>query len=470
MLSLAITHARVVTPEGVLDGAVGVDGETIAYVGGDAGLPPAQRIIDGHGHYLIPGFIDAHVHLGGGRTGALDEVLAHSFALHTRAALLGGVTTMGVFIATNPAQPVTPLANAYRSVGGSRSHIDFYLHTVITSALHLDDIGPLADRYGITSFKHFYNANKPRNETEHPGHPGVESDLLFQSMERIAALGPRGLAMVHCEDQDLIWLLEDRLKAQGRKDLAAWAEARPGWVEALRMKMAYAIARVVGVPLYCVHIAAAEGVEIMAQARRDGYPFWGETCPHYLSHTSDMESEVGCWGRVNTAIKGPGDRQRLWDGLRDGSITNMGTDYGGFPREIKEGGGGKHDNIWGARSGIAGGMRHWLPVMMTLGMDEGRLPIEEIVRVCSTNNAHVFGLSPRKGVLQEGADADLVLVDPDQATTVDPAFYGETAEWSIYYGWQLKGGARLTVLRGRIAMEDGEITASPGWGQYLPRR
>ena len=142
-------------------------------------------------------------------------------------------------------------------------------------------------------------------------HPGVEHDLLFRSLEIIKGLGAPAIAMVHCEDQDLIWVLEDRLKAAGRTDLRAWAEARPGWIEHLRMRIAYDVARAVGVPLYCVHIAAAEGVDLMAEARQAGYPYWGETCPHYLTHTADMEDEIGAWGRVNTSIKFERDRDRI---------------------------------------------------------------------------------------------------------------------------------------------------------------
>jgi dihydropyrimidinase/dihydroorotase len=273
--------------------------------------------------------------------------------------------------------------------------------------------------------------------------------------------------MVHCEDQDLIWVLEDRLKAAGRTDLRAWAEARPGWVEALRMRMAYELARVVGVPLYCVHIAAAEGVELMAEARRAGYPYWGETCPHYLTHTADLEAEIGCWGRVNTAIKFERDRDRLWEGIRDGSITNMGTDHSAFPRDLKEGGGGKHNNIWGARSGIAGGMEHWLPVMMTHGVHAGRITIEQMVQVCATNNARVFGLYPRKGVLRAGSDADIVVVDPEREVTISSSFYHGAPDWSIYDGWTVKGMARVTMVRGQVMLDEFEAVGKPGSGRYV---
>lgn len=467
-MDLVIRNGRVVTERGVIRGGLAVEGEKIAFVGPDSELPRARRIIDAQENFAIPGFIDAHVHLGGGRKGSIKDILAPTYPRETLGAIYGGVTTAGVFVSTHPREPIAPRIDAHREIGNQFSYVDFFTHAILTSELHLEEMPALAHEHGCWSFKHFFNANKPRGEGEElPTHPGVENDFLFRSLEIIRQLGGPAIGMVHCEDQDIIWVLEDRLKAAGRNDLRAWAEARPGWVEHLRMRIAYEIARSVGVPLYCVHIAAAEGVDLMAEARRAGYSYWGETCPHYLTHTAEMEDKIGAWGRVNTSIKFERDRERLWEGIVDGSITNMGTDHCSFTREVKEQGGGKHKNIWSARSGIAGGMEHWLPVMMTYGVHVGRIKIEDMVRVCSMNNAKVFGVYPRKGVLRPGSDADVVLVDPERVVTITPDFYHSSADWSIYYGWKVKGMARLTMLRGRVMLEEFEAVGKPGSGQYI---
>jgi dihydropyrimidinase/dihydroorotase len=354
-----------------------------------------------------------------------------------------------------------------RRLGSERSPVDFFAHAVITRPEQVDEIPGLARDLGCWSFKHFFNANKSRpGEDNLSVYPGVENETLFRSCQSIRDLGRPAIAMAHCEDQDIIWALQDQLRDAGRADLRAWAEARPGWVEALRMRIAWEICRAMGVPLYVVHVAAAEGVELLAEARRRGEPLWGETCPHYLTHTADMEDQIGCWGRVNTAIKFQRDQDRLWAGIRDGSISNMGTDHSTFPREVKEGGGGKHLNVWNARSGIIGGLEHWLPVMMTFGVAAGRISIQDMVRVCSTNNARVFGLYPRKGTLQPGADADVVLVDPDRAVSVSTDFYRSGADWTIYDGWTLRGLPAWTIAGGGVAMEDGEIVEGRR-GRYL---
>jgi dihydropyrimidinase/dihydroorotase len=467
MIDLAVRDARVVTEAGVFDGGIGIDAGQIVYVGRDAGLPTARQVVDGTGMFAIPGFIDNHVHLRGGREGSHDDVYAATFAQEGRGAVGGGVTTLGVFSWSAPGEGVAPNIESMRRVGPQRSPVDYFAHAVITRPEHVDEIPMLAHELGAWSFKHFFNANKSRpGEDPKTVYPGVENDTLYRSCLAIRGLGRPAIAMAHCEDQDIIWARQDQLRAAGRNDLRAWAEARPGWVEALRMQIAWEICQAMDVPLYVVHVAAAEGVELLAEARRGGQPLWGETCPHYLTHTADMENEIGCWGRVNTAIKFDADKERLWAGIRDGSISNMGTDHSTFPRTLKEGGGGKHQNIWNARSGIIGGVEHWLPVMMTFGVHAGRITIEEMVRVCSTNNARVFGLYPRKGTIRPGSDADIVLVDPDREVKVSTDFYRAGVDWTIYDGWSFRGLPTWTIAGGAVVMADGEIVDGRR-GRYL---
>jgi dihydropyrimidinase/dihydroorotase len=209
----------------------------------------------------------------------------------------------------------------------------------------------------------------------------------------------------------------------------------------------------------------------VAAARRDGWPIWAEATPHHLTHTGAMEAEIGCWGKVNPPLRAERDTERLWRGFRDGAITCLGSDHGtgGRTRAMKEKGGGKHDNIWAARSGNRGGMEHTLPVLMTFGVHRGRLTMEELVRIGSLNTAKVFGLYPRKGVLLPGADADIVIVDPELEADVDDRFYHCLCEVSVYAGYRFRGLARTTIVRGRVMMEDRETVGTPGWGRHLAR-
>ena len=152
-------------------------------------------------------------------------------------------------------------------------------------------------------------------------------------------------------------------------------------------------------------------------------------------------------------------------------MTCLGSDHGtgGRTRATKQGGGDKHGNIWTARSGNRGGLEHFLPVMLTFGVHAGRISIEDLARVGATNTAQVFGLEPRKGAVIPGADADIVLVDPEREVSVDDRFYHYRCEVSVYHGWTFKGMATTTIVRGRVMMEDGETVGKPGWGRYVPR-
>jgi dihydroorotase-like cyclic amidohydrolase len=299
----------------------------------------------------------------------------------------------------------------------------------------------------------------------------VDAGVLYRSLRFCADQGYPAVGIVHAEDIDLISVLEAEVRASGRSDLAAWAEARPPVAEAMRIQMAIAIARAAQATLYIAHLSTAEGADLVARARRNGWPVWSEVGPSWLTHTADMEQEIGCWGKVNPPLRSRRDVERLWRGMHDGAVTCLGTDHGtgGRTRETKEKGGGKHHNIWMARAGIRGGLEHLLPVMMTHGVHGGRIGIEDLVRVGATNPAKVFGLYPQKGALQPGADADIVIVDPERETTVDDDFYHCLCEVSIYRGWRFRGLARTTIVRGRVMMEDFETVGKPGWGRYVPR-
>lgn len=472
MVDLVIRNGLVVTPAGTLHGGVAVDGETIVAVGAETTLPPGRRLIDARGQYVIPGLIDAHVHMGSEEDTSTEDGLRDNMPVETDGALHGGVTTFAHFVGAAGARLVPRVRTTIRE-GNRWSHVDFFFHAFVMGEEHLQE---QAEVYGlgVTSFKHFFNAYKPRG-VEDPGFSWlggpVDAGTLYRSLRFCARQGYPAIGIVHAEDIDLIAVLEAEVRAAGRRDLAAWTEARPNVAEAMRIQMALEIARAAGAPLYIAHMSTGEGADLVAAARREGRAVWAEAGPSWLTHTADMEAEIGCWGKVNPPLRYPRDVERLWRGIHDGGVTCLGTDHGtgGRTRAMKEKGGGKHDNIWAARAGIRGGLEHLLPVMMTFGVQPGRISIEDLVRVGATNTARAFGLYPRKGALLPGADADLVIVDPDREATVDDRFYHCLCEVSIYAGRTFRGLARTTLVRGRVVMEDFETIGKPGWGRYVPR-
>jgi dihydropyrimidinase/dihydroorotase len=470
MVDLVVRNGLVVTPAGVIHGGVAVAGERIVAVGADTTLPAAHRTIDAADAYVIPGLIDAHVHMASEEDASIAAGLEANMPVETEGALHGGVTTFGHFVGQRN-EPLVPNVLTTIREGNRWSHVDFFMHAIVSAEEHFGEQAKV-HALGVTSFKHFFNAYKPR-----PGEGlawlGGPSDagMLFRSLRFCADREHPGVVIVHAEDIDLIALLEEDLQAAGRRDLGAWSEARPSAAEAIRAAMAIDLAKLAGAPLYVAHLSTSEAADLVAAARRDGWPVWAEVTPHHLTHTGAMEAEIGCWGKVNPPLRSEGDTERLWRGVHDGAITCLGSDHGtgGRTRATKEKGGGKHQNIWAARSGNRGGIEHMLPVLMTFGVHRGRLSIEDLVRIGSLNTAKVFGLYPRKGALLPGADADIVIVDPELEATVDERFYHGVCEVSVYAGWRFKGLARTTIVRGRVMMEDRVTVGGAGWGQYVPR-
>jgi dihydropyrimidinase/dihydroorotase len=470
VVDLAIRRGVVVTPRGRFRGGLAIEGERIVAVGADGGLPPAHRTIDAGECFVLPGLIDAHVHMASEEDPSIAEGLRANMPRETEGALYGGVTTFGHFVGMRN-EPLLPNVGATIEHGNRWSHVDYFLHAIVSAEGHFDE-QPALWALGVTSFKHFFNAYRarPGEELSWLGGPS-DAGMLYRSLRFCAERGTPGVVVVHCEDIDLIVLMESRVKAAGRRDLGAWSEARPSAAESTRVAMAIELARQAGAPLYVAHLSTAEAADLVAAARTRGEPVWAEVTPHHLTHTGDMEEEIGCWGKVNPPLRAAADTARLWRAFHDGGITCLGSDHGtgGRTRAMKEKGGGRHRNIWGARSGNRGGLEHFLPVLMTAGVGVGRLSMEDLVRVGAENTARVFGLYPRKGVLAPGADADVVIVDPELEATVDDAFYHCLCEVSVYRGQKFRGLARTTIVRGRVMMEDRQTVGTPGWGRHLPR-
>ena len=467
MIDLLLADGQVVSESDEFVASVGVAGGRIVYVG-DRGLAPeAAETVECAGKYILPGLIDPHWHIGQqpGPPPPIDRW--HSdIGPESAAAARGGVTTVLSMYARQ--EPYVPVFQQLIRWGEAESFIDFNFHPILQSGEHIDEIDSLYEM-GVTSYKFFFDAYKGWEGDQIALHP-VDSGLLYRGFKRIARYGD-AVALIHAENQDLIYELQETIRQSGREDLGAWGDSRPGVVELTKAYEAVQIAKFAGAALYIVHIGAAEVCDLVERERAAGYPIYGETCPHYLTHHQFMESEVGSWAKVNNAIKLPQDAERLWRGIRTGGITNTGTDHVCWTRTEKENGGGQFENIWKSMPGIVGGTEHWLPAMWTYGVRSGKITPSDLVRVTSTANARCFGLYPQKGVVAVGSDADLVVFDPKARTTVEPGSFYQSeaaATWSIYSGWALEGLPVRTYVRGSLVVQDGKVVGQPG-GRYIAR-
>jgi dihydroorotase-like cyclic amidohydrolase len=363
--------------------------------------------------------------------------------------LLPFVITRGSYLEALPAM---------QKAVAAASLVDMVFHAIIIREAQIDEIPRLAEDFGVRSFKTFM-AYKGR-EISPSGIQGLGDDQIFSVFQRVATI-PRGIAIVHCENMELIELHQRPFIAAGRQDTAAWSDARPvfGELEAIRRMALFAEAA--GVRLLVPHMGVGIGSEFLRQK------VWGrgrlatETCPHYL--TFDKDHDRGVRGKVNPPLRGRDHVDALWQRLVDGTIDVVGSDHCPFTHAVKG------TDLWTARAGITAGSAMILPVLLTEGVGRGRLSLEQLVALTSYNAARLFGLYPRKGALEVGSDADLVIVDLDREVTVGLPTLHSVVDFSPYEGYVARGWADTTIAGGEIVYEHGEVVATAPRGRYLAR-
>ena len=461
---LRVVNARVVTPSGTIDGGVAAaDGEIVA-VRSDRNLPDADRTIDAEGNYLIPGFIDPHVHWGLSRYEyEYHEGLAHDFETETRGAVHGGVTTVVNFL-LQP-DPYLPDMDFFKQVGRENSYIDFAYHAIVHQDHHVEEIEGLAEQ-GVRSFKVFFNWYKhaaPELGIDH-SHAG----RVYKVLDKVSEMN-NGVVMFHAENEDLAHERRQELQAEGRNDLEAWSESAPNICEAMQIEQIGRLTEYTDSRAYVVHMSTGEGVDICERFQEQGVNLHAETLPAFLAHTRD-QGDLGVWGKISPPLRGEDSKQRLWEGLRNGTVDYLGTDHCPHKKEFKEKDGGKHGDIWDAIPGDNNGIEYFLPVMMSEGVAKNRISMERLVEVACENNAKRWGLYPRKGALVEGSDADMVIVDLEKSAVVDDDFY-HTMEprYSTFHGEELTGLPTHTIVGGKVVVEEGELQVEKGGREYLAR-
>jgi dihydropyrimidinase/dihydroorotase len=458
---LVVHNARVVTESGVRYGGVAVEDGTIVAVGRNGSLPAGDREIDADGNFLLPGLVDPHVHIGR-RDFPYEEGLATDFETETRGAVHGGVTCLLNFL--EHGDDYVPNMDFYREVGEDNSYIDFGHHVVLSHDHHFDEIRTLAQEEGISSFKLFFNMYKYTDvDMEH-----ADVDRVYRLLETLSDL-PNTIGMFHCENAEVHREAKQRVKAEGRHNLAAWADASPNIAESMQIEQLATLTDHLDARTYAVHVSTAEGVDALARRQAEGVQIAGEALVAHLVATK--EEDLGVWGKVSPPLRGERSQERLWEGLRTGTLQHVGTDHITTSKEGREMGEGKHgEHMWEAPPGVQPGMEVMLPMLLTEGYNRNRIGIERLVEVAATNNAKRFNLYPDKGVIQEGADADLVIADPDRTAVIDDDFYhGREPRWSPYHGRELRGLATHTVVGGELAVREGELLVDPGRGSFRYR-
>ena len=456
-----VKNGKVVLHDGILDAGVVIDKEKVVCLAPDTYLPEAKEIIDANGNFILPGCIDPHAHLQ-----RAYYSMEENIRTETQHAAVGGITTIVplTFIRGEPLMSYSEVLAKSKPIVEDVSTVDMGFTFMVSTKEHVDDFSRCVQELGVTSFKMFLSYSGAEAATF--GVEKIDDGLILYAMETARDIGYPCLPTIHTENMDIIYWYKEKLQREGRKDLAAWSEARPPFAEEENMRRAIYFAEITKAPIYIVHISIGKGVGLVSDAKGRGIQVIGEACPHHLVFTQYDDALIGNIGKTNPPLRSSEDREMLWRGIRDGVISTIGSDHSTImPLKDKK---GKEDDIWSVIPGVPGtGLI--LPSMLSEGVNRGKITLEKLVEVCSYNVAKAFGLFPKKGTLAPGSDADLVIVDLDKTQVVTPGVVHTAAGYTLFDGRELKGWPVLTMLRGRVIMRDGELTASPGYGQYVPR-
>jgi dihydropyrimidinase len=463
-MTTLIRNGTVVSATGSSEQDVLVDGETIvallapgSQALGDVAAS-ADTVIDAAGKYVIPGGIDGHTHMEMpfGGTFASD-----TFETGSRAAAWGGTTTFVDFVVQAQGQRVQDQVAAWHDKAGGNCAIDYAFHQIIgevndESLKAMDElIGE-----GITSFKLFM------------AYPGVflSSDgQIVQAMQTAAGNG--GLIMMHAENGSAIDVLVQQALARGDTAPYFHGVTRPWQTEQEATHRAVMLADMTGAPLYVVHVSAKQALARIAEARNTGQNVFGETCPQYLYLS--LEEQLGAPGfegakwvcSTPLRSRAEGHQDELWKYIRTGDVTSVSTDHCPFcMKDQKEMGIGNFAKI---PNGI-GSVEHRMDLIYQ-GVADGKISKERWVEVCCTTPARMFGLYGKKGVIAAGADADIVIYDPNGHTTISVETHHMNMDYSAWEGYEIDGHVDTVMSRGRVIIDGGQYLGTKGDGQFVKR-
>ena len=439
---LVIRGGTTILPTGQRPADIAVTGGIISAIGSE--VRDGAEIIDATGLVVLPGVVDAHVHFN--EPGRAEW---EGWEAGTRGAAAGGVTTV-LEMPLNAHPPTTTVAafDEKLAVASKKALVDFGLWGGMVPE-NLGDLETLHQR-GVVGFKAFMSDS------------GI--DDFHRVTDGVLAIGLKVTARlnaivgVHAESQEM-------LETRGAPNPLAWCRARPAAaeVDAIRRLLVCMRGAGTGVRAHVVHVSCAEGLAEVDAARNRGVAISAETCPHYLTFTEEDFERIGPPLKCAPPIRAAATREALWDALLAGRVDLIGSDHSPCPAADKEKG---KDDIWQAWGGIAG-IQATLPVLLTDGVHARGLSFEQLAYLTATAPAQLFGLSPRKGAIAVGADADFALIDPERQWTLERDELQTRSGVSAYLGRSFTGKVVRTMVRGQTVFEDGEVVGGTGWGRLV---
>jgi dihydroorotase len=442
---LVIHNGRIVHPDSIVDASIAIRDGRILAIGAPDAMPAATETFDAAGLHVLPGAIDVHVHFR-------DPGYAHKedWDTGTAGAAFGGVTTVFDMPNTVPAVSSAAALAEKHAIASSRAHVDYGLYGFLGE----DTIANVPDMVagGVIGFKLYMGETFGRLPTPSTGG-------MLEAFEVVAPTGKR--ISLHAETASIMARREVRMRDAGRTDPLAHLAARPAVVAVEAVSRAAVLAEWTGARIHILHISSAEELRPLADAKARGVDITGETCPHYLFLSSDDYARWGGVIRVNPPVREARNQRPLWQALVDGTIDMIATDHAPHAPEEKT-----RNDIWTVDCGFPG-VETQMPLMLS-ELTARNVTICDYVRWSACNPARIWGLAPRKGVVQVGADADLAIVDLARDMVLDDAALQCRSKISPWHGRRVKGLPIHTLVRGRFVMRDRRLMeGTQGWGRSV---
>jgi len=452
---LLVRGGKVVLENRVEPLDVGVRNGRIAALLAPGSSARAARVVAAEGLHVLPGAVDIHFHV---RAPAYPE--RGTVESETRAAAAGGVTTVFEMPISRPCCGTPEVFRARREHFAERAHVNFGLYGA-PGRLRRDEVLGMADE-GAIGFKIFMTRAPKGRDDEFDGLCLPATAGQYEALKLVKETGL--VVVVHAEDDSLLTHLTAQLVAAGRNDPPAHLESRPPFVEATAIATLLTMNQAVGARVHIAHVSSRHALDTLRAFQRRGDDVTGETCPQYLRFDQGALAKHGAYAKINPPLRTQGDIEALWEGVRDGSLIAITTDHSPFTVAEKE---KARTDLWAAPPGAPGVEELVVGTLDAVAAE--RLTLVQAARLIATNGARRFGLYPRKGVVQEGADADLTLVDLDATTTIDRHRLHTASRDTdrLYDGMTFRARVAGTILAGEVVFDGEEVLNRPGDGRFV---
>ncbi|AWR93716.1 dihydropyrimidinase [Acidianus brierleyi] len=454
-LDIVLKNAKIFTSSGPIEGDIGIKDGKIVKIGDIQ--EQYIKTIDLSGKYVIPGLIDGHTHM---EFPFMSEITADDFYYGTKASIAGGVTTIVDFVTPSHGQDLISAYEKWRGNADPKVVSDYGLHMIIReiNSNVLEQIPSVINK-GVVSFKLFMAY---KNELMLP-----DGDL-YKLIKKISDFG--GVTGIHAENGEIINELIQEFLKEGKVEPIYHYYSRPDILEIEATNRIASIASLVGkdVKMYIVHTSTGEAVDIISNYRKMGYKFFNETTPHYLTLNTEMLKRPDAFRYVmSPPLRSDEQRTKLWYRLASGDIFTIGSDHCVYSDLQKKRHMEKVPPFNEIPNGVPG-TETILPLLYYFGVKKGIISMERFIEVTSLNPAKLFGLYPQKGTIMPGSDADFAIIDPEKKVRISPDVLHSNIDYTIYDGVEVEGWNVMTMRRGEIVYEEGQVIGKKGSGKYIP--